>query len=109
MHNEPATPFIPTASGTVGPFFPPRFLGEGDNDLTLIESGAPAANGASVPRAQGTRIHVHKPLICKPAAHGALYPVARHQGRAPIRMPRRIPPRLSHHTTFQLSIFTRMR
>ena len=58
MHNESATPFIPTASGTVGPFFPPRFLGEGDNDLTLIESGAPAANGASVPRAQGTRIHV---------------------------------------------------
>ncbi len=41
---------IPTASGTVGPFFPPHFFRPGDNDLTIIEPGAPAA--------QGERIHV---------------------------------------------------
>ena len=58
MRNEPATPFIPTASGTVGPFFPPRFLGDGDNDLTLTATGAPAAKGERIPRALGTRIHV---------------------------------------------------
>ena len=40
--------FIPTASGTVGPFFPPRFLGAGDNDLTLIEAGAPLAKGERI-------------------------------------------------------------
>ena len=41
---------IPTASGTVGPYFPPHFFRDGDNDLTLIEPDAP--------RAQGQRIHV---------------------------------------------------
>jgi hypothetical protein len=35
----------PTASGTVGPFFPPHFFRAGDNDLTIIEPGAPAAAG----------------------------------------------------------------
>ncbi len=39
---------IPTASGTVGPFFPPRFLGAGDNDLTLIEPGVPVAKGERI-------------------------------------------------------------
>ncbi len=58
MRDEPATPLIPTASGTVGPFFPPRFLGDGDNDLTLTATGAPAAKRERLPRAQGTRIHV---------------------------------------------------
>lgn len=62
MGDKSATAFIPasipTASGTVGPFFPPRFLGAGDNDLTLIETGAPAAKGEHIPRAQGARIHV---------------------------------------------------
>lgn len=52
--SSPASPakhgFVPTASGTVGPFFPPRFLGAGDNDLTIV---APA-----VPAAQGERIHI---------------------------------------------------
>ncbi len=41
---------IPTASGTVGPYFPPRFFGSHDNDLTVVEPGAPAA--------QGERIHI---------------------------------------------------
>ena len=41
---------IPTASGTVGPYFPPHFFRAGDNDLTLIEPDAP--------RAQGQRIHI---------------------------------------------------
>lgn len=55
MRDKPVTQCIPTASGTVGPFFPPRFLGEGDNDLTIIESGASVTQGESIPRAQGTR------------------------------------------------------
>ncbi|MBL8381957.1 MAG: protocatechuate 3,4-dioxygenase subunit alpha [Burkholderiales bacterium] len=44
------TRLIPTASGTVGPFFPPHFFRPGDNDLTVIAPGAPAA--------AGRRIHV---------------------------------------------------
>lgn len=49
---NPAGPaaLVPTASGTVGPFFPPHFFRPGDNDLTIIEPGAAAA--------QGERIHV---------------------------------------------------
>jgi protocatechuate 3,4-dioxygenase beta subunit len=39
---------IPTASGTVGPFFPPHFFRPGDNDLTTIEPGAPAAAGERI-------------------------------------------------------------
>ena len=58
MRDEPVAQCIPTASGTVGPFFPPRFLGEGDNDLTIIATGAPVAKGERIPRAQGIRIHV---------------------------------------------------
>ncbi len=50
MSDKSPPAFIPTASGTVGPFFPPRFLGVVDNDLTLIEDGAPVA--------QGERIHI---------------------------------------------------
>ena len=50
MSDKSPPTFIPTASGTVGPFFPPRFLGAGDNDLTIIEAGAPVA--------QGERIHI---------------------------------------------------
>ena len=70
--------WIPTASGTVGPFFPPRFLGEADNDLTVVvphqqaissastvgASSATSASSASsatslpAPPAQGERIHV---------------------------------------------------
>ena len=42
------TRLVPTASGTVGPFFPPHFLRPGDNDLTLIEPGAPAAAGQRI-------------------------------------------------------------
>ena len=42
--------YIPTASGTVGPFFPPHFFRPGDNDLTIVEPGAPLA--------AGERIHV---------------------------------------------------
>ncbi len=38
----------PTASGTVGPFFPPHFFRPGDNDLTIVEPGAPAASGQRV-------------------------------------------------------------
>ena len=41
---------IPSPSGTVGPFFPPHFFRPGDNDLTIIEPSAPAA--------QGQRIHI---------------------------------------------------
>ena len=41
---------IPSPSGTVGPFFPPHFFRPGDNDLSIIEPGAPAA--------QGQRIHI---------------------------------------------------
>ena len=41
---------IPSPSGTVGPFFPPHFFRPGDNDLTIVEPGAPAA--------QGQRIHI---------------------------------------------------
>ena len=44
------TRLIPTASGTVGPFFPPHFFRPGDNDLTIVEPGAPPA--------AGRRIHV---------------------------------------------------
>ena len=40
----------PSPSGTVGPFFPPHFFRPGDNDLTIIEPGAPVA--------QGQRIHL---------------------------------------------------
>lgn len=39
---------IPTASGTVGPFFPPHFFRLGDNDLTRIAPDAPAASGAPI-------------------------------------------------------------
>ena len=38
----------PTASGTVGPFFPPHFFRPGDNDLTIVEPGAPAAAGQRI-------------------------------------------------------------
>ena len=54
-------PWIPTASGTVGPFFPPRFFGEADNDLTIV---APhpldSASATSTPaqHAQGERIQI---------------------------------------------------
>ncbi len=43
-----ATAFVPTASGTVGPFFPPRFLGEGDNNLSIVTPGAAAAAGERI-------------------------------------------------------------
>lgn len=39
---------IPTASGTVGPFFPPHFFRPGDNDLTVIEPDAPPARGQRI-------------------------------------------------------------
>ena len=39
---------IPTASGTVGPFFPPHFFRPGDNDLTILEPGATAARGQRI-------------------------------------------------------------
>lgn len=39
---------IPTASGTVGPFFPPHFIRPDDNDLTVIEPGAAAAEGERI-------------------------------------------------------------
>ena len=42
------TRLIPTASGTVGPFFPPHFFRPGDNDLTVVEAGAPAATGERI-------------------------------------------------------------
>ena len=42
------TRLIPTASGTVGPFFPPHFFRPGDNDLTIVETGAPAATGERI-------------------------------------------------------------
>jgi protocatechuate 3,4-dioxygenase beta subunit len=38
----------PTASGTVGPFFPPHFFRPGDNDLTIVEPGAPPAAGQRI-------------------------------------------------------------
>lgn len=41
---------IPSPSGTVGPFFPPHFFRDGDNDLTILEPGAP--------QARGERIHI---------------------------------------------------
>lgn len=44
------TRLIPTASGTVGPFFPPHFFRPGDNDLTVVAPDAPVA--------AGKRIHV---------------------------------------------------
>ncbi len=53
--------WIPTASGTTGPFFPPRFFGEADNDLTIV---APhphdSASATSTPaqHAQGERIQI---------------------------------------------------
>lgn len=42
------TRLIPTASGTVGPFFPPHFIRPGDNDLTVVEPGAPVATGQRI-------------------------------------------------------------
>ena len=45
----------PTASGTVGPFFPPHFFRPGDNDLTVIEPGAPTAAVCSVTTATAPR------------------------------------------------------
>ena len=39
---------IPSPSGTVGPFFPPHFFRPGDNDLTIVEPGAPAAQGQRI-------------------------------------------------------------
>ena len=39
---------IPTASGTVGPFFPPHFFRPGDNDLSVVEPGAAAAAGERI-------------------------------------------------------------
>ena len=39
---------IPTASGTVGPFFPPHFFRPGDNDLTILEPGADPASGQRI-------------------------------------------------------------
>ena len=50
MSTQRITTRVPTASGTVGPYFPPRFFGASDNDLTVITPGAPAA--------QGERIHI---------------------------------------------------
>ena len=53
--------WIPTASGTVGPFFPPRFLGEGDNDLTIVgprPNTSASATNAPAQHAQGERIHI---------------------------------------------------
>lgn len=41
---------IPTASATVGPFFPPHYFGPHDHDLTCIDDPAK--------RAQGRRIHI---------------------------------------------------
>jgi protocatechuate 3,4-dioxygenase alpha subunit len=38
----------PTASGTVGPFFPPHFIGPHDNDLTIVVPGRPAAAGERI-------------------------------------------------------------
>lgn len=42
------TRLAPTASGTVGPFFPPHFHRPGDNDLTILEPGAPSAAGRRI-------------------------------------------------------------
>ena len=42
------TRYIPTASGTVGPFFPPHFFRPGDNDLSIVEPGAAAAGGLRI-------------------------------------------------------------
>jgi protocatechuate 3,4-dioxygenase alpha subunit len=39
---------VPTAFHTVGPFFPPSFFHEGDNDLTLSRPGAPLAEGERI-------------------------------------------------------------
>ena len=53
--------WIPTASGTVGPFFPPRFLGEGDNDLTIVgprPNTSTNTTSAHARHAQGERIHI---------------------------------------------------
>ena len=41
---------VPTPSATVGPFFPPHYFGDGDNDLTFVDDKAS--------RAQGERIHI---------------------------------------------------
>ena len=38
----------PTASGTVGPYFPPHFFHPGDNDLTILEPGAQPAAGPRI-------------------------------------------------------------
>lgn len=39
---------FPTASATVGPFFPPHFFGEGDHDLTYIDDPAKRARGQKI-------------------------------------------------------------
>ena len=49
-NDKGASAHIPTASGTVGPYFPPHFFRDGDNDLTFILPNAA--------RAQGQRIHI---------------------------------------------------
>ena len=45
---KPVKKLIPTASGTTGPFFPPHFFRAGDNDLSIIEPGAPVATGERI-------------------------------------------------------------
>jgi protocatechuate 3,4-dioxygenase alpha subunit len=42
------TRLVPSPSGTVGPFFPPHFFRPGDNDLSVIEPGAPLAAGERI-------------------------------------------------------------
>jgi protocatechuate 3,4-dioxygenase alpha subunit len=39
---------IPTASATVGPFFPPHFFGPLDHNLTVRAAGAPSAQGEKI-------------------------------------------------------------
>jgi protocatechuate 3,4-dioxygenase beta subunit len=39
---------IPTPSATVGPFFPPHYIGDGDNDLTFIDDRSQRAQGQKI-------------------------------------------------------------
>jgi protocatechuate 3,4-dioxygenase beta subunit len=40
--------FVPTPSATVGPFFPPHYFGDADNDLTLIDNQDQRAQGKKI-------------------------------------------------------------
>ena len=39
--SRPNAPLVPTAWATIGPFFPPTFFRDGDNDLTRLAADAP--------------------------------------------------------------------